>query len=298
MELRHLEVFLAIAEEGTITAAGERLHIVQSGVSSTLRALEAELGGPLFVRTARQAVLTEAGRALVPEARATLAAADGARQAVLETRAGVRGPLVVGTMTVLRLINLPRLLGRFQSAHPHVTVSMRTFPDGSTGLVRALTDGRIDVAFVSLTTAPPPGVQVRELGRVPLRLILPPGHPLSGARDVSLAELSGDRWIDSPPGFGNRAVVDEAFARASLRRSIMLETADITSIPAYVRAGLGVALVPDLFPLGDTPQKPLRGEQLYWSMSLATPAARAARGVVRTFMEAVETEMASDVSPP
>ncbi|TDD57296.1 LysR family transcriptional regulator [Nonomuraea terrae] len=289
MDLRHLEVFLAIAEEGTLTAAGERLHLVQSGVSSTLRALESELGAPLFIRTARRAVLTDAGLALLPEARATLAAADRARQAVAETLAEVRGPLVVGTMTPLRVLDLPRLLARFQAAYPQVTVSIRAFPDGSAGLIRALTDGLLDAAFVSISTPPPAGVELRDLTRLPLRLILPPGHPYASAPDVSLAELSGDRWIDSPPGFGNRAIVDEVFARASLQRSITLETADVAMMPAYVRAGLGVALVPGFVPLDGVRVQRLRGEELCWTMSLAT--ARSGRRVVRAFTEAVANEM-------
>ncbi|ROT32617.1 LysR family transcriptional regulator [Micromonospora sp. HM5-17] len=299
MELRHLEVFLAIAEEGTLTAAGERLHLVQSGVSSTLRALEADLDATLFTRTARRAVLTDAGRALLPEARATLAAAAAARQAVRETQAGLRGPLAVGTMTTMQLVDLPRLLARFQSRHPRVTVSMRAFPDGSAGLVRALTEGELDVAFVSVNGPPPPGVTVRLLAEVPLRLILPPEHPLADAPEVSLAEVAGDRWIDSPLGFGNRAVVDEAFARASLRRSITLEIADVTSIPAYVQAGLGVALVPEFIPLEGTGLRPqrLRGVDLRWSMSLATPGGRVRRRVVATFVAAVEQELGLDREP-
>ncbi|MEO3748775.1 LysR family transcriptional regulator [Plantactinospora sp. B5E13] len=295
MELRHLEVFLAIAEEGTLTAAGDRLRLVQSGVSSTLRALEAELGATLFTRTARRAVLTDAGHALLPEARTTLAAAATARQAVRETQAGLRGPLAVGTMTTMQPIDLPRLLGRFQSRHPAVTVSMRAFPDGSVGLVRALTEGELDVAFVSLNGPPPPGVTVRQLTRVPLRLILPPEHPLAAVPDVSLAELAGERWIDSPLGFGNRAVVDDAFARAAVRRSIILEIADVTSIPAYVQAGLGVALVPASIPLDDSRLHPhrLRGAELYWSMSLATADVPIRRRVVGTFVTAVEEELAA-----
>ncbi|MEE6257340.1 LysR family transcriptional regulator [Plantactinospora sonchi] len=298
MELRHLEVFLAIAEEGTLTAAGDRLRLVQSGVSSTLRALEAELGAALFTRTARRAVLTDAGRALLPEARTTLAAAATARQAVREAQAGLRGPLAVGTMTTMQPLDLPRLLGRFQSRHPAVTVSMRAFPDGSVGLVRALTEGELDVAFVSVNGPPPPGVTVRQLTRVPLQLIMPPDHPLGAVPDVSLAELAGDRWIDSPLGFGNRSVVDEAFARAALLRSITLEIADVTSIPAYVQAGLGVALVPATIPLDDSrlaPQR-LRGEALYWSMSLATADGPIRRRVVTTFVEAVEEELALSTS--
>lgn len=83
-----------------------------------MHALEQELGARLFVRTARTAVLTDAGHALVPEARAALAAAESARASVAEVREGLRGPLAVGTMFTMHLVDLPQPLGRFQESTP------------------------------------------------------------------------------------------------------------------------------------------------------------------------------------
>lgn len=92
MELRHLEYFLAVAEELNFTRAARRLHVVQSGVSAAVRALEHELGAPLFERTSKQVALTAAGEALLPEARATLAAAQAARDAVGQVAGGCAAP--------------------------------------------------------------------------------------------------------------------------------------------------------------------------------------------------------------
>src|ERR1700756_3209161 len=102
MELRHLEYFVAVAEELSFTRAAQRLHVVQSGVSSAIAVLERELGATLFDRDRHAVALTEAGRALLPEARATLAAARAAADAVAETTAGVRGTLAGGTMLLPR----------------------------------------------------------------------------------------------------------------------------------------------------------------------------------------------------
>ncbi len=256
MELRHLEVFLAIVDEGTLTAAGERLRLVQSGVSTTLRTLEAELGAPLFVRTARQAILTDAGQALVPEARTTLAAAAAAREAVRETRAGVARAARLGTMTIMQLINLPRLLARFQTSHPRVTVSLRAFPDGSVGLLRGAGRRRTGRGL----RRPQRHAAARHRrARVGPRAVAadPAARPPAGRpAEVTLAELADERWVDSPLGFGNRAVVDQAFGRASLHRQITLETVDASAIPEFVAAGLGVALVPNFFPLDQQPPAP------------------------------------------
>ncbi|MCR6491534.1 LysR family transcriptional regulator [Cellulomonas sp. P24] len=297
MELRHLEVFLAIVETGTFTAAGQRLHLVQSAVSATLHALETELGARLFVRTARRAILTDAGVALVPEARAALAAAAAARTAVAEVREGVRGPLAVGTMTTTHLVDLPRLLGRFQETHPHVTISLRTLAHGSRDLEAGVLSGELDVAFVSVPGPTPPGLRLRPLARFPMRLLLPLGHPAAVADAVALADLAAERWIDSPPGFGNRTVVDSAFAEDSLTRTVAIEVADVPTLPAYVAAGLGVAVVPGYVPIDPevVHVRQVRGHDLTWPMSLATATRRPERAVVSAFAAVVAEEVGARI---
>jgi DNA-binding transcriptional LysR family regulator len=86
MELRHLEYFVAVAEELSFTRASRRLHVVQSGVSSAIQSLERDLGAALFDRDRHRVELTDAGQALLPPARATLAAAEAAREVVAEAR--------------------------------------------------------------------------------------------------------------------------------------------------------------------------------------------------------------------
>jgi DNA-binding transcriptional LysR family regulator len=98
VELRQLATFVAVAEEGSFTRAADRLHVVQSAVSAGVRNLEKELGARLFDRSTHTVKLTDAGDALLPEARATLAAAQAARDAVDEARGGLRGTVLLGTM--------------------------------------------------------------------------------------------------------------------------------------------------------------------------------------------------------
>src|SRR5215831_18027268 len=132
VELRHLEYFVAVAEELSFTRASRRLHVVQSGVSSAIQGLERELGATLFDRNRHRVTLTEAGLALLPEARATLAAAQAAADAV----AGLRGTLSIGTMISTGSIDVPALLGRFREQHPAVLVRLRVMPGGSADLAR------------------------------------------------------------------------------------------------------------------------------------------------------------------
>src|SRR5947209_4456527 len=122
MELRQLAHFLAVAEERHFTRAAARVHLTQSSLSSSVRALERELGGTLFNRSTRQVELTEAGRALLPAARRTLAAAEDARDAVAAIRGLVRGHLAIGAIQSISQVDLPGLIARFRRRHPAVTL--------------------------------------------------------------------------------------------------------------------------------------------------------------------------------
>src|SRR5919198_4025886 len=151
MELRQLAVFVAVAEEASFTRAADRLHLVQSAVSASVRALERELGAALFDRTTRRVELTDAGEALLPEARNVLAAVGAAREAVDQVSGGLRGTLRIGTMQgqAMRAISVPRLLARFRAEHPGVEIQVG-HTGGSVLMAEHVRAGRLDLAFVSL----------------------------------------------------------------------------------------------------------------------------------------------------
>ncbi|WP_033344531.1 LysR family transcriptional regulator [Catenuloplanes japonicus] len=285
MELRHLEYFVAVAEELSFTRAAARLHVVQSGVSATIRALEQHLQAELFARGPQRISLTDAGCALLPEARATLDAAQGARDAVAQVRGGLRGTVNVGAMTSVTILDLPGLLGRFTADHPGVTVRMRAAPSGSAGLAQALLDGEFDLAFLSDIDRPHTGLSVHTLAQIRMVAIVPSGFP---GESVTLERLAERPFIDSPAGFGNRVVVDRAYAAAGLQRRVALEVVEIGTAPEYVRNGLGVSIMP-LFsvPLDDRGVKslPIDGPELWWSLSVATAVRRRPTAATRTFLQ-------------
>ncbi|ETK37475.1 LysR family transcriptional regulator [Microbispora sp. ATCC PTA-5024] len=289
MELRHLEYFVAVAEELNFTRASRRLHVVQSGVSAAIRSLERELGVTLFDRTSQRVSLSDAGCVLLPEARAVLDAVRSAREAVQAAEGGLRGTIDIGTLTSVPLVDLPALLGRFHAEHPGVTMRLRIAPTGSAGLAQALVAGELDAAFVSLP-GPLPGLAMRELAAVPLVLVVPADHPLAGEEAVPLARLSEEEFIDFPPGYGNRTVVDRAFAAAGVERRVRLEVADIGTGSAYVRHGLGVAFLPEFVAPHDPDLRVLRtaGVTLTWSLSVATSATRRPSAAVRALLDLVD----------
>jgi DNA-binding transcriptional LysR family regulator len=281
MELRQLECFLAVVDEGTFTSAAARLHVVQSAVSSTIKALERSLGVSLFARGPGRPLLTDAGRRLLPPARQLLELAATTRE---EVRTELSGELLVGVLTVVP-VDLPSLLTRYRSAHPQVHVRLRAMPRGSADLADALRNGTLDVAFVSATGAVDPSLCLTLIVQDPLILLLPRGHRLAG-EPLSLPALADETWIDGPLGYGNRTIVDAAFSRAGLSREVALEVADCTEVPNFVAAGLGIGFVPPGIQIPPTVHaRHLDMDDLRWPLYLATTKDRRHRPSVKAFTE-------------
>ncbi|GAB2969922.1 LysR family transcriptional regulator [Amycolatopsis acidiphila] len=276
MELRQLEYFVAVAEELSFTKASRRLRVVQSGVSTAIRALEREVGAALFDRDSRHVALTDAGSAMLPSARATLAAARAASDAVQQQSGELHGSVVMGSMLSTSGIDVAGVLGRFHRANPAVRVRVLYSPSGSRGHVHALLDGTIDVALASFPRRPPAGLTVEVLTEERLRLVCGPGHPLAGATGVRLDDLAEVIFVDFPEGWGTRDVADIAFDRLGYHRSVPLEIPDYATSAALIRQGHVAAFLPGTVAASftDLVVVPVLGEPLSWNVSLAGSASR------------------------
>ena len=272
MDTRQLEYFVAVAEELSFTRAAQRLFTVQSTVSAAIRALEADLKTTLFDRSTRQVSLSAAGEALLPEAKAALEALDRARAVVEETSTGLRGSVRIGTLARLGLLDLAELLGAFYQRYPLVEIQVTTSPTGSSGLADDVRHGRLDVALVGLSRAELSGLEVRELASVPFVVMVPSNHRLARRSEIRLTELAGERFVDMLRGFGNRTVVDRAFDNAGKPRRVQVEVPDLATVPDYVRAGMGVAVVPALDDrrLVGVTRLRLTSPELTWTLSAIT----------------------------
>lgn len=288
MELRHLEHFLAVAEERSFTRAAARIHLVQSALSVSVRTLERELGAALFDRTTHNVSLTDAGAALIDEARRTLAAADAARDVVAAVQGGVRGTVRVGIMHSLALIDLAGLLTRYHRAHPEVRLVPIPAEGGSAELTQGVLEGRLDVAFAGPPAGPAGGLNVRSIAAEEMLLACPPNHPLGSQRRIPLPELDGERFVDYPPGWGTRLAADRLFAEAGLHRRIEVEVGDVPTVAELVRAGFGFAFIsPSTLPGAD--DLVLRHTRPYpeFSVALVTPATRPPSAAARAFIALV-----------
>ncbi|MER7681033.1 LysR family transcriptional regulator [Streptomyces sp. NPDC096934] len=261
MELRHLQHFVAVAEDQHFTRAAERLMVSQSGLSSSIRALERELQAPLFVRTTRRVTLTEAGRALLGEAERVLAQVRAAHDAVAAVQGLLRGTLSLGTEQCIAGVHVAKLLTAFRRRHPDVEIRLRQA--GSGALAEEVAAGRLDLAFGVKTQ--PDGDQLRSvpLTSEPMTVLCHPSHHLAASAVVTPEELGGEAFVDFHPDWGPRRITDAAFAAAGVRRTVTLEVSDVHSLLELVDEGLGIAVVPRHFGLkreaGGLTSLPLKG---------------------------------------
>ncbi len=290
MELRQLATFVAVAEEASFTRAADRLHVVQSAVSAGVRNLEKDLGAMLFDRSTHSVKLTDAGRALLPEARATLAAAQAARDAVDEARGGLRGTVVLGSMQAqgMRAINLAGVLAAFRAEHPRVAVAIR-HAGGSIEMAREVLDGRMDLAFLALPGDAPPGLKLIPLASEPIMLTVHAGHPLAQSAGVQLASLRDETMVDLPPGWGVRMAVDRSFAAAGVTRSTTYEVNDTATMVEFIRNALAIGLLPRS--LVETRDEiafvPIRDRPPQFQTSVAVPSNRRLSAATRAMLETI-----------
>ncbi len=243
MELRQLEHFLAVAEERHFTRAAARVHLTQSSLSSSVRALERELGSDLFVRSTRQVELTEAGRALLPAATRTVAAAEDGRDAVAAVRGLVRGHLAIGAIQSLGRVNLPGLLARFHRRHPAVT--LRIYHVGAPELVRCTADGEVDLAIVDLPLGPQGNrVRARTIETEALQLAVAADDPMARRSRVRLSGLDDREFVEYRSDSALRASIDRACHAVGLHRRIACEVDALPHLLELVTLGIGVSLLP------------------------------------------------------
>jgi DNA-binding transcriptional LysR family regulator len=283
--------FVAVAEEGSFTRASDRLHVVQSTVSAGVRSLERELGVALFDRTTHRVELTDAGLALLPEARSTLAAAAAAREAVDQVRGGLRGTVVLGTMQAqaMRAINVPGLLSGFRAEHPEVEVKIR-HAGGSTQMAAEVRDGRLDLAFVAVPGHRWTGLELTPIAREPIKLGVPAGHPLATRSWVDLETVSRLTLVDLPEGWGTRSSIDRAFAAAGVHRTVTYEVNDTASMIEFISRGMAVGMLPASFADGsaDIAFIPIRTHSPWFETALAVSATRRMSAAAGALLEMIK----------
>ncbi len=244
MELRHLRYFLAVADEGHFGRAAERLHIVQPALSMQIRALETELGTPLFARTSRRVTLTEAGALFRIEAERALQQADRAKMIAQRAARGEIGAVRIGFVANASFAGkLSTDIAAFKRAHPDVDLELtEMYPLPQ---MEAILAGRLDVGYsIDVVQQVPPGLNVAGIAAWPWIVAMNASHPLAKHKTVSAEALADEAFVvyaTDAADDGHVGVVRQLLGQEPREIHRVPNTLAVVTLAA---AGMGLALVP------------------------------------------------------
>lgn len=298
MEIRHLRYAIAVADELHFGRAARRLHVSQPPLSQQIKALEAELGVQLFLRTKRSVELTDAGRAFVAEARATLEQAERARRAAREAGTGERGRLAIGFVMSASYSVLPSAVRAFRGRWPAVEVSMHEMIPAAQ--LAALERREIDVALLRPPLAEA-GISLEVVLQEPLVAAIPVANELVARSRLALRDLADQPFVLFPRrhGPGLHDVIMDACREAGFAPRVAHEPNEMQAVLGCVASGLGVSLVPAslaTFHPGDITYRRLRGVRGCVDLAIAWAEGRHAPVVAR-FVETCR-RVAKSYRPP
>lgn len=257
MELYQLRSFEAVAAEGQLRRASERLHLSQPAVSAHIKALEEVLDVRLFGRTSAGMVLTPAGRTLLELARKTLGAADEMKRAARGLKGEIAGQLRIGTLSNPDFIRIGDLLARTVERHPRLDLELNHEVSGEA--LQSVREGRLDASFYLGDSLEPgiAGVQLTQL----VFCVTAPAAWAERLHDAEWSDLAAEPWILTPPNGSNRQMVGELFAAQGLEPPARHVEADNEAVIAnLVVSGVGVSLIRDELAL----EKQHSGEVFIW----------------------------------
>src|SRR5216683_3785521 len=242
MDLSQLEVFLTVARERQFSRAAEKLYRTQSAVSQTIRKLEEQIGEPLFDRSSREGVLTDAGRVLQEYAEKLLNLRNDAQEALVELRELHAGKLAIAANEFTALYLLP-VLGEFRRLHPMIKIVVQR------ALGSHIPDDvlRHNSELGVLTYDPQePQLCSTVVYLDELIFVVPPSHPLARAQQVSIRQLGAESFVAHIVSSPYREKVIQAFKRHKTPLHMDIELPTLQAIKRFVAAGNGVALVPEI----------------------------------------------------
>ncbi|MFJ7212592.1 LysR family transcriptional regulator [Amycolatopsis sp. NPDC098790] len=238
MDLLQLRYFQAVARREHLSQAAAELRVAQPSLSRAIARLEADLGVPLFDRVGRGLRLNRFGAGYLRRVDRALAELDDARRELADSAGLDHGSVSVAAETLLTLTGV---VTEFRAAHAGVDI--RLYQSSATEMANQLRAGEVDLCFAS---QPLPGadLRTRELLHEEVLLAVPVGHRLAGRKRVRIADLAGEPFVTTRPGYWPRELADRLFAAAGLRPEYTCESDEPGATGDLIGAGLGIGLVP------------------------------------------------------
>src|SRR5713226_7778339 len=233
MDVRQLEMFRSVAEEGGFTRAAERLHVSQSAISRQVKLLEEELGGVLLHRGGKRVALTPPGELLLKTANRVHRDLQEVASQISDTHALHRGSLsLAGGMTVCMHI-LPRVLRKYLRLYKEV--DLRVVSAATETILRLIRNHEVDLALLTLPIVAK-DVEVVPVLKEEMVVVTAPGHPLSRERTIDAKSLGKYPLILYEAGSNTRKVLDQFFLEEAISAEVAMETENVEIIKAMVAA--------------------------------------------------------------
>lgn len=298
MELRHLRYFIALAGSLNFTRAAERVHVTQSTLSHQIRQLEDELGKPLFERSGKRVMLTEAGDQFLHYAQRALQEIDQGLGALRQNTLELTGHLRIGSTHTFNLSFIPDCIASFQQRYPGIRISVEELAADT--IVQRLHDRQLDIG-IAYRPAEPLELQFEPLYNEEMVLVVGPGHPLARRKRVRMVELHGQAMVLLPRSFTTRLMLDECFQACGAEPHVLVEMNTLAPMMDVVAktalaAIVTVGAVPPGSPLRvvrlESPT-PMRTPGMLWSpASRQSSATRAFSAQVRQLASRVRLDAA------
>ena len=239
LEIRHLRLLTAVAEEGSVTRAGRRLHLTQSALSHQLRDAEEKLGAPLFLRLGRRMLLTPAGEQMLGSARRVLAELHAAEAQVGDLNGGASGVIRLSTECYTCYHWLPPVLTTFQAKFPRVEINIVL--EATARPIAALLEGKLDVAVTS-RTARHKNLLLTPTCEDEMVVVMSPKHRLAAAAHVQPSDFAGETIFCYPPK-ETCTLHLKVLRPAGVQPKRVLEIPLTESMVDMAEAGLGIAFL-------------------------------------------------------
>ncbi|KRW59517.1 LysR family transcriptional regulator [Pseudomonas sp. TTU2014-080ASC] len=287
MDLAALHAFIAVAEHGSFSEAGERLHLTQPAVSKRIASLEQQLDMRLFDRLGREISLTEAGRALLPRAYQILNVLDDTRRALTNLNGEISGRLTLATSHHIGLHRLPPLLRAFTQAHPQVALDIQ-FLDSEVAYEEIL-HGRAEVAVITLAPQTREPVHAVPVWNDPLDFVAAPGHALAQIDAVTLTDVAGHPAVFPGGNTFTRHIVSGLFEAQGLTPNIAMSTNYLETIKMMVSIGIAWSVLPRTMLDEQVVRLPLPGIQLSRQLGYIFHSERTLSNAARAFMRLLDS---------
>ncbi|MGH8435339.1 MAG: LysR family transcriptional regulator [Pseudomonas sp.] len=291
MDLASLNAFIAIAETGSFSGAGERLHLTQPAISKRIASLEQQLNVRLFDRLGREVSLTEAGRALLPRAYQILNVLDDTRRALTNLNGEVSGRLTLATSHHIGLHRLPPLLRAFTRAHPQVALDIQ-FLDSEVAYEEIL-HGRAELAVITLAPETHAPVKAVAVWDDPLDFVAAPEHPLARSGAISLADVARHPAVFPGGNTFTHHIVSKLFAAEGLTPNIGMSTNYLETIKMMVSIGLAWSVLPRTMLDEQVARLPLPGIQLSRQLGYILHTERTLSNAAKAFMALLDAQRES-----